>query len=505
MPPIPTRRFSCSPAKVYGLLLALFFLAPFDGLSSLASEVKPEIKNAGINTLQGKLEWSSAKPNPENPSDLRITHEVVDRQWWEQFNDAILTGYINQALAQNHQLAITKARITEARANTQTAISNMFPTINFAPSFLRQKTSANQFPNFGTGGGGGIGLGSFALKPYSIMATPLQASYEADFFLKNFDKVRAARRQAQASLQDYRTASIALVTDVSSTYFNLISVDKQIELQREVIALSEADLAAERLRLDEGLVSQEKVAIKQGILTDSKAALQDYFRLQAVYTHQMATLLGRSTEVTEQLPRQSFDRFSLPTVLNAGIPSQLIARRPDILSAESLLEAARINVVVARKEFLPTFNITGTFGLASTSLDKFLKRSSKTWSYGANMKQGIFRGGANIANLKLSKAQYQEQLHQYQQTILTSLQEVNDALASAKAHCNAFEQYQSGNTSLQQQLGYQQAQLDEGLVATSDLYPTRIQLIQSHQGLVQAKLLALTDSVNLYKALGGGY
>jgi len=124
---------------------------------------------------------------------------------------------------------------------------------------------------------------------------------------------------------------------------------------------------------------------------------------------------------------------------------------------------------------------------------------------GGGLSQSLFKGGAKVANLKVNKARYEEQLHQYQQTILTSLQEVNDALASVKNHQLALENHQVSNAALQKQLGFQQVQLEEGSISASDLYPTRLQLVQSNQNLVQTKLLGLTDTLNLYKALGGGY
>jgi len=486
--------------NILWLLLGLLF---FGGLSATAKKIG--VQDAQFPTLKGKLEWSAAKSDSDNPSGLLITSDALDKQWWTQFHDEFLTGYINQAIAQNHQLAIAKAHMTEARANTQTAISSLFPAINFSPTFLRQKTSAHQFPSFGGGGSSGIGLGSLVQKPYNIISTPFQSSYELDFFMKNVNKVQASRKQAEASAQDYRTATIALMGDVSSTYFNLVSTDKLIQLQKSAISVAEADLEATRVKQAEGLVSMSDVAAKEAQLTDAKAALQDYYRLQSIYTHQMATLLGRPSEVTASLPRSDFDQMTLPAEISAGVPSALIARRPDILSAEKNLEAAQINVKVARKEFLPTFTINGSLGLAATLFENLFKSTSKTWTMGGGMSQSLFKGGAKVANLKLNKALYDEQLHQYQQTILTSLQEVNDALASLKAHHNALEQSRASNLSLQKQLGYQQMQLDEGLISSSDLYASKLQLAQSNQGLVQAKLLGLIDTINLYKALGGGY
>ncbi|MEB3287430.1 MAG: efflux transporter outer membrane subunit [Vampirovibrionales bacterium] len=453
--------------------------------------------------LQGEVSWKAAKENPENPSDVTLNTEFPDRQWWVQFSDEHLTRYIDQALSENHQLQIAQARITEARASTRSAISRLFPTIQFGPSFIRQKTSANQFPTFG--GGGVSSFGSFVLKPFNIWTVPLQATYEADFLLKNWDNVRATRRQAEAIELDYKTAMIALITDVSSTYFNLMASDKLIQLQKDYVDYSELDLEAEKARQSEGLASQEAVVIKEGILADARAALQDYYRLQAIYENQMAILIARPPELAQDLPRSDLDRFEVPGAVNAGVPSELITRRPDVVSAEKMLESSRINVLIARKNFLPTFNLTGSYGYASTQLNTLFDKDSKTWSYSATGIQGLFEGGAKVAGLKASKARYQQQLHQYQQVILNSLLEVDNAISSLKTHKNAYKEYQATNASLEQQLGFQQARLEEGVVAASDLYPTQIQIVQSQQGLVQAKLLGLVDSLELYKALGGGF
>lgn len=468
--------------------------------SNLATAKKPESPKAAI---QAGIHWKASKENPVNPSDLTLMEEFPDKQWWTAFQDSYLTGYINQAVIANHQLAVAQARIKEAKASTQSAYANLFPAFRLEPNFTRVKTSQNQFPSFG--GGGISSLGNFILKPYNIFTAPIQVNYEADFFLKNWDRVRSSKVQTEATLQDYRTATIALISEVSSTYFNLMAADKLISLQQDLVRVSGLDLEAEKAREEEGLAAHESVVIKEGILTDAKAALQDYFRLQSVYENQLAILIAQTPENANELPRADLDNIHIPEAVSAGIPSEVITRRPDIIAAERMLEASRINVTIARKNFLPSLNLSLSRGFASTMLDSLFKKASDTWNISGTGGLGLFEGGAKVAGLKQSRAQLEQQLHNYQQVILTSLQEADNAIVALKTHRNAYQEYNATNNSLRQQLSFQQAKVEEGAIAVAALYPTEIQVLQSRQGLVQAKLLGLVDTLDLYKALGGGY
>ncbi len=457
--------------------------------------------------ISASAQFRGSVNNPQNPSTVAISPDFPDKQWWTNFHDDNLSNYIQIAITSNHTLAQAKARIDQSRAAVRSAFASMLPTLAVNPNYTRQKISANSYPPFfspsaGSGGGGG---GSSTLPAYNVYALPGTATYEADFFLKNWDKVRSAKRQAEASEQDYRTATIALITDVSSNYFSLIAADKLIALQKDYIKFSQADLDAEKIRQSEGLVSEERVAIKENILGDSKATLQDYFRQQAMFSNQLAVLMGRPPETVDKFPRADLDQFEIPQNVTGGLPAQLITRRPDILSAEKTLEAARINILVARKDFLPTFDLSGGYGFTSTVWANFIKKSSVGWSYKGEASQGLFEGGAKIANLRSQKALYEQQIHVYQQTILNALQDVDNALEGLKSHQNAYNEYATSNKALVNQLGYQQVQFDAGAIAQSDLYATQVEIIQSQEGLVQAKLLGLSDTLTLYKALGGGY
>jgi len=449
--------------------------------------------------------WQGAVQNPDNPSDVVTDKGFPDKQWWLTFHDTLLNGYIEEALKSNQALAVAEARITESRALARFTMSHEFPTLSLQPSFNRQRNSAHEFPSFGASSSSGSSGGFVLGQPFNLYSLPLEANYETDFFLKKHDQTRSAYKQAEATARDYQTARIALITDVASTYFNLASEDKLINFQKDYIRFAEADLQAERAKMAEGLVSEETVAIKEGILSNAKAALQEYYRLQGMYTNQLAILLGKTPEEARVLPRSDLDQFAIPQVVEAGIPSVLVTQRPDILSAEALLEKSKIDVRVARKEIFPTINLTGQFGFSAAKIAQLLDWQSRVYSLGGSLAQTVFDAGALRANLKVNKARQTEQLHQYQQTILTAFEEVDNALDSLKAHRAAYQNYDDAYASLNKQLSLEQSRLAEGDIAGAELYPTELQIIQAKEGLVGTKILGLTDALNLYKAVGGGY
>jgi len=482
----------CQQAKqlLTGVIVSLLLLSVFTSRTFAAD----------LPFTVGKT-WSGSQQNPENPSDLAISTVFPQKQWWLQFNDSLLNDYMTQALVNNHSLAVARARIMEYRSLARYTMAQEFPTLSLQATATRQLISPNEYPSVEGTQFTGFGIGA----PYNVYTVPLQVNYEADFFLKRYDQTRSAYKQAQSKLWDYRTAEISLMTSVASTYFGLLSQDKLVELQQKYIAISEADLRAERAKMAEGLASEQTVVIKEGLLSNAKAALEDYYRLQATYRNQLAILLGKTPEEIKKMPRSDLDRFEVPQSIEAGIPSQLLTRRPDILSAEALLEKSHIDVKVARKAMLPTINLTGQAGFAAVKTVELFDWQSRIYSLAAGLVQPIFEGGAIQANIKVTKARYQEQLHQYFQTILTAFQETDTALDSLKAHRIAYQNYLAAYNDLSKDFSLQQQQLEQGDIAGADTFQTQLQMLQAQEGLVGTKISALSDALNLYKAVGGGY
>jgi outer membrane protein, multidrug efflux system len=462
--------------------------------------------------------WRESSTDRENPSPLAMHMTFPDKSWWEHFGDPFLSKYITQAIQANISLELAHQRLLEARALSRQALGKEFPQVAIAPSFTRSRNSATIIPSFrsnsssstaSSSGGSTSGSrqgGSFALgQTINNYTVPLTVNYEFDLWQKNRDATRATGKDLDASANDLKTAYVAVITDVANAYFNLLAADELVDQQKNLIAIAETDLYHSQNRFDAGLVDQEDVVLRQGRLTNFKAQLQDFYQSQAIALNQLAVLMGQTSAQVSELPRAKWEQYEIPTEVNIGLPSELLTRRPDILSAEKRLEAAGFRVRVARKEMLPSINLSGQFGYASASQENLFKWDSYVASAAASLLQPVFTGGQRRANLKVFKSRYEQQLLSYRDTILQSFREVDDSLASIKAHRNAYDEYRQSLDSLLQRQKIQQNRLDAGAISDAEINPTRLEVVQALEGLTRTKLLALSDTISLYKALGGGY
>ncbi|MCE3235103.1 MAG: efflux system, outer rane lipoprotein NodT [Vampirovibrio sp.] len=465
--------------------------------------------------------WRESSNGADNPTDLTIHTVFPEKQWWEQFQDPHLSRYIQQAVNNNLDLAAAHQRVLEARALARQSLGRELPQVSLGASFTRSRNSATIIPAMRSGGntsssssssgsgsssGGSIGGGGFALgRVINNYTIPLAVSYEADIWRKNRDATRAAKQETQAAERDFQATHVIVATDVANAYFNLLAADELLALQKDIVTIAEADLGHAQRRYEAGLVDEEDVVLRQGRLTNFKAELQTFYESQALALNQLALLMGQTPQQVAELPRASWQQYEVPAEVAAGLPSDLLARRPDILSAEERLEAAGFRVRVARKEMLPTLNLSGQFGFATATRNMLFDWQSYIASVAGSLVQPIFTGGQKKANLQVYKARYEQQLLAYRDAVLQSFREVDDSLASLKAHRNAYQEYAASLSSLQQRQRIQQNRLEAGAISEADINPVRLEVTQAMEGLTRTKLAALTDTLSLYKALGGGY
>lgn len=485
------------------IALSLLLLNLVASLPALAVENSEQTVKS--ETIKAKASvWRESSDSVDNPSSLVVQTGFPDRHWWEHFNDPYLSQCIQQAINANLMLASAQQRVLEARALARQSLGREFPQITLDPAFRRSRNSATIIPSFSGSGGsrsGGFALGQY-LHNYTI---PLTVNYEADLWQKNRDATRALNRQADAVERDFQTTHVLVVTDVANAYFNLLAADELIALQKEVVAIAEADLGHAQNRFEAGLVDQEDVVLREGRLTSFKAQLQNFYQSQSLALNQLAVLMGKTPSQVTEFPRADWRDYTVPTEITAGLPSELLTRRPDIISAENRLEAAGFQVRVARKQMLPSINLNGQFGYSTATRENLFKWDSYIASAAASLVQPLFTGGQNRANLRVHKARYEQQLLAYRDAILQSFREVDDALASLKAHRNAYQAYEESLVSLRQRQQIQQNRLEAGVISAADVNPVLLEVVQAQEGLTQAKLLALSDTLSLYKALGGGY
>jgi multidrug efflux system outer membrane protein len=451
-------------------------------------------------------QWLQQQRTDDFSTSIEIQPAFPDRDWWGRFGDPALTGCIESALNASPTLTLAEARVTEAKALARQSLAEELPQVSLGATYTRQRNSPNIIPgaggrSFGLGAGGGFLLGT----PLDFFSVPLTASYEADIWQKNRDRTRAAKKQFNAVERDYQTTLIVLTTDVAAAYFNLLAADEIIDLQKRVVAVAENDLFHARNRQQAGLVSDEDVVLRQGRLSDFRAQLQDAYRLRELVLNQLAVLMGKTPAALGELSRGQWTQYAIPTSVDAGVPSELLTRRPDILAAEDRLEAAGLLARAARKELFPAITLNGQFGFSAAEFRRLFNWQSRVYSLAGSLLQPIFTGGRLRANIKAFEARYDQQLSSYQGVILQAFREVEDSLASVKASRNAYLEYEASLASLEQRLTIQKNRLAAGALAPADINPVELEALLARQGLARTKLAALTDTLSLYKALGGGF
>jgi outer membrane protein, multidrug efflux system len=428
---------------------------------------------------------------------IQFNEQLPPEEWWTCFHDPILSDYIHQALQANQDLKTAENRIKEAKGIAQYTFGNELPKVNLVASDYWIKLPElvdNPIVPHG-----------FHLKTtsFSLYNLAIQASYEVDLFGKNRALTKAARMQTKASEEDYRAVQLLVTATLAESYFNLLKADKLLQLQQTLLTLSESMLQMHCKRYEEGLEPYDTVLAGQEQVALTEANLEETERLQGLTVHQIRVLMGQPPVEQAQFQRNTLDSLALFQGVDTGIPVQLLAHRPDIMENEALLESAGFNVTAARRAFFPTIVLSDQSGSAVAVFEHLLSAGSFYDIVSATLTQSLFTGGQKIANLKIQKARYQEQLHQYGQTILNALQEAEDALSDLKSHTSQYEENANTVDAADHIVSLIQQRYTEGVDSNLDFLTGQQQMNLYQQQLAQTKGQIFIDYVSLYKAVGG--
>lgn len=435
-------------------------------------------------------DWAETQEPLKGHVSTVLAQTFPDKQWWERFNDPQLTGYVSAAVNNNPTLNAALSRVVQSRALARESIAKEMPSINLNPGVVRLG-----LPDMG---------GNFP-SSLTMFNLPIQASYELDVWGKNLDKIKSAKRQAQASEFDSKTVLNMITSEVASAYINLLRTDELIETQEENLKLLQRLEELKSSQHEIGLISLDEVLRAKRDVLQAQSNLSTYRQQQASFSHQLSILTGSPPAAEGSLERGSLDKLSLPQETATGLPSELITRRPDILVQERLLEKAHFDVQAARKAFLPSFNLSAMLGLGAGSIGKVFDWDNFFSLISGTIGQPLFNGGKLKAQLEYSKAKQKEQLENYRQTILTALKDVEDSLSSLRS---GYEQLDSGNQRLsltEHDLKLAQNLYQQGLIPRLNVLQTQSELIQYRQSVIKSKADTAIATVSLYKALGGGF
>ncbi len=460
--------------KITALLLASFICMNLAPLSCPA---------IGKNKSNEPKKVSITKSHKQRAKSDQFKYEYINYDWWNNFNDEILTGYIDRAIKNNYDLKMATIAVDEYYQAVKIQFANQLPSasVGFGPGYAKLPNTSSSDWNF---------------------SMPAFASYELDLFLKNKNKTDASKKQYEASLQDERAAYIAIASAVGTTYLNVVKLDKMIALQEEIVKDRKLIYDLMLARNKEGLTSTSDTVKANKSYIAGNTDLTEYKKQRTKLLNQLCVLIGENPNNSETITRKSIDEIDFSGVIPSEIPSEVIVQRPDYIKAEKVLEKAGIDVRVARKEFLPSINILGIAMFLAGDIGSLWSTKNMLAALGGGLNLPLFTGGRRIANLRMKKDVYERMLNDYYKTNLTAIQEVNDAMVSMKLDLEKFEDTKKQALLEREDFGYSTDKYNQGTISKLDLTQVRENVLFTDKQVVNDKINCLVDYIGLYKAVG---
>jgi len=437
------------------------------------------------------------RPTVDTPATYRFQEsEVADTantQWWQQFNDPVLNQLIATALAENKDVKVAAARVDQFLGQFWSTRSALLPQVGAGFNAGRERiTQAGPTPVL-------PGQGTI----FSDYQASVSASWEIDLFGRNRRLTESARANLLATEEGRRATILSLVASVASSYITLLSLDRQLEIAKATTSSRAESVHVFDLRFKGGEVSQMELAQSQSEYEASAATIPQLEAQIAQQEDALSVLLGHNPEPILRNGR-NLDGLGMPLV-PAGLPSELLERRPDLRQAEQQMIAANALIGAARALYFPSISLTSFLGTQSGQISNLFTGPSKIWAFAGSITQPIFTGGNITGQVRQAEAQQQQALYSYQKAIQTAFQEVDDALISSQKlreqlviqgrQVEALRTY-SKMARLRYEGGY--TSYIEVLDAERSLFNAELDETRTHQGV-------LSSYVSLYKAIGGGW
>lgn len=423
----------------------------------------------------------------QNPQSQAQAASYADLPWWQVFEDPELQELIRTALKQNYDLQIATERINAARAAVTITRSSLFPQVSGNANF--------------TGGQ----QGTFQTTSNFLTLTA-DAAFQLDLFGKLRRATEASRAQLLATQDAQQTVILTLVSDVASDYFALLALDLQLQITYETIKTQQDSVKLTKFRVEHGVATKLDVLQAQQVLDTANATVPDLERLIAQEEDAISILLGNYPQgITRGRP---LVEQPLPPEVPAGLPSTLVERRPDIRQAEQNLVAANAEIGVAKAEFFPQISLTGSGGGSfgrSSAFSGLMGSQFGIWSYGAQVSQPIFTGGALTGNLKFAKSQNQQAMLAYRQAIQVAFGEVSDALIGYEKLHEVRLRQEDTVADLAESVRLSVMRYRGGTTTYLEVLDGQRSLFNAELTLAQARGSEYQSLVQLYRSLGGGW
>jgi len=407
--------------------------------------------------------------------------------WWHAFGSQKLDELIAEAEHSNDDIGVAIARVQEADAQARIAGAPLLPSLDLGASATHQRAPVS-----------GIGP-----QVYNVFNPELTASYELDFWGKNRAARTAARATAVASRYDQQTVALTVVSSVATTYFQALELRDRIEVARQNLENGQKVLDGLRLQETAGIATGLDVAQQETAVALLDAAIPPLLQQFRQTVNSLAVLIGKTPESVD-VDAGTLAALTRPAVVE-GLPSQLLARRPDVAQAEEQLIAANANITVARAALFPAIQLTAGGGYESSQLASLISPANRIYAVSAGLMQPIFHGGALRGQVAFSNAQYAELLSTYHKTVISAFSNVEDALVAARQTQEQQARQQEAVNKAARAFQFAQTQMSAGVVNILTVLNTENALFSAQDELVQVQYLYLQSLVDLFTALGGGW
>lgn len=441
-------------------------------------------------TAPGPAKWDVAEPWRESaPKDA-----IPKGEWWSVFHDDTLNGLEKDALGANQTLQAATANYNQARAAAAIQVATNFPTLGVSPSAERQRLSGNRPTNGAT-----IKLQPVTQNSFTL---PFTVGYEVDLFGQRRRTIEAAEASYQASAASLENVRLVITAELAGDYFTLRQLDTELGILNRTVDTLRRGLELVDSRHKGGLASGLDVAQEETLLqtTRTQATLLQQQRKQ--FEDAIAVLVGKPAP-DFHIPNKEL--YAEPPPLNAGLPSDLLERRPDIAQSERQMAVANAEIGVAKAAYYPSLNLFGSGGWQAADIAKLANVSSTFWALGANVAESIFTGGARRAQVEFAKSGYDASVANYRQSVLSAFQEVQDDVTGLTVLQQARDTQQLAVDAARRALDISTDRYKGGLVSYLDVVTAQQNLLNNEQEAAVIQGQRLVTSVLLVKALGGGW
>ena len=416
--------------------------------------------------------------------------DYMNMDWWKNYNDEVLIYHFQTLYENNHDLRIAALKTKQAEENIRLAGANQLPQLGFDGSVSRVfRGPRTQF-------------GSVVIPKYiqNEIFLPLNASYEIDIWGQNYLNRKSAKKQAEIAKQQERAAYIYITSSFAADYYNLIKMDelernllKIIDLEKNIVSMTEK-------KYNSGLASINEVLDEKQILVNFEKDLNKLKENKKILNDEAVVLLGLNTDKAIELSDyQSISSPQTPETLSTTI----IQFRPDLISSEDYVKKSGIDVRVARREFLPKFILYGNLGFNAYKWNRMFAGETFLANAGIAPRWDIFTGGIKMARYRINKYEYKKAVEIYEKTVLTSIQEVNDALAEAKTtKANLIKSDEDYSIEKEKHI-LAEKQFSIGDSSMLDEMKSEVNLYVAKQRNIAAKIDNVISSISLYNAVGG--